>query len=68
MQKEWEEEMIYYAIKRLDNGLYFSNFYNWQKQLRKALFYVNEKRAIEMAERQDVPCKIVKIKIEEVEE
>ena len=58
--------MICYAIKRLDTGFYFSSFYNWQKQLRKALLYVNEKRAVEMAERCEVPYKVVKVKIEEV--
>ena len=60
--------MICFAIKDLNTGRYFSHDYKWDKQLRKALLYVNEKRAIEMGDREEVNYQLVKVKIEEVRE
>lgn len=60
--------MICFAIKDRNTGRYFSHAYKWDKQLRKALLYVNEKRAIEMGDREEVNYELVKVKIEEVQE
>lgn len=58
--------MICFAIKRLD-GFYFSGTF-WTKHLPYAYTYSNEYVAVNVAERQGFPYKIIKVKIEEVEE